>query len=172
MAAGRPGELLYATMTDEFVARHADLHDRIGLFAERPTTDRRPTRPTRSPSPATSRTVELDRKRRALARHASQTGPLAALMGEDTYRTWWRTEWFRRPTEQEASSCARPQPTAGTGDSLGRRIVDGSRWRADDQHDVEAAGVERFVEHVGGAAALGAATRHAPLPKDTTCIRC
>jgi LmbE family N-acetylglucosaminyl deacetylase len=100
------GELLYATMTDAFVARNAELHERIGLFAERAGD---------GPASYTADQIaltcdlsddELDRKRRALGRHASQTGPLAALMGEDTYRSWWRTEWFRRPTRQEAVTCA------------------------------------------------------------------
>ncbi|MGD9704622.1 MAG: PIG-L deacetylase family protein [Acidimicrobiia bacterium] len=106
------GELLYATMTDEFVARNAELHERIGLFAARA-----------GDGPASYRTDqialtcdlsddELDRKRRALGHHASQTQPLAALMGEDTYRTWWRTEWFRRPTPQEAATCAVCPPIA------------------------------------------------------------
>jgi LmbE family N-acetylglucosaminyl deacetylase len=56
---------------------------------------------------------ELDRKRRALGQRASQTRPLAALMGEDTDRTWWHTEWFRRPTPrrlQRASTEPRVLP--------------------------------------------------------------
>ena len=112
-------ELLYATMSDDFVARHADLHDRIGLFAERALDGPASYPPDQIALACELSEVELDRKRRALARHASQTGPLATLMGEDTYRRWWRTEWFRRPTEQEASSCALcPPPTAGTRDSI------------------------------------------------------
>jgi LmbE family N-acetylglucosaminyl deacetylase len=112
-------DLLYATMSDDFVARHADLHDRIGLFAERAVDGPASYPPDQIALACELSEVELDRKRRALARHASQTGPLATLMGEDTYRRWWRTEWFRRPTEQEASSCALcPPPTAGTGDSI------------------------------------------------------
>jgi LmbE family N-acetylglucosaminyl deacetylase len=112
-------ELLYATMSDDFVARHADLHDRIGLFAER-AVDGPASYPRDQIALACELSeVELDRKRRALARHASQTGPLAALMGEDTYRRWWRTEWFRRPTELEVSSCDLCPPlAAGTGDSI------------------------------------------------------
>jgi LmbE family N-acetylglucosaminyl deacetylase len=99
-------DLLYATMSDDFVVRHADLHDQIGLFADRASDG-----PAASPVDAIALAcdlseAELDRKRRALDRHASQTRSLAALMGEETYRSWWRTEWFRRPTELEASTCA------------------------------------------------------------------
>ena len=60
--------------------------------------------------------VELDRKRRALAAHASQTDGLAEFMGEETYRTWWRSEWFRRPTVAEITSC--PVPTRITAPAL------------------------------------------------------
>jgi LmbE family N-acetylglucosaminyl deacetylase len=99
-------ELLYATMADDFVVQHAELHERIGLFADR--AQKGPASvPRRRISLACELSeVELDRKRRALARHASQTGPLAALMGEATYRTWWRAECFRRPTALELSSCS------------------------------------------------------------------
>jgi LmbE family N-acetylglucosaminyl deacetylase len=100
------GELLYATMSDKFVARNTDLHQRIGLFAEHP--DEGPASFAADQIALTCDLAddELDRKRRALGEHASQTGPLAALMGEDTYRRWWRTEWFRRPSPQEAATCA------------------------------------------------------------------
>jgi len=100
------GELFYATMTDDFVADNAALHDRIGLFAERGAAG-----PACYPRNDVAlecdlSEAELDRKRRALGHHASQTEPLAALMGEDTYRAWWRTEWFRRPTAVELQSCS------------------------------------------------------------------
>ena len=98
------GELLYATMSDEFVVRNAELHARIGLFADNPDG------PAAYPADQIALTCdlggdELDRKRRALGEHASQTESLAALMGEDTYRTWWRTEWFRRPSPREMATC-------------------------------------------------------------------
>jgi LmbE family N-acetylglucosaminyl deacetylase len=107
------GDLLYATMTDDFVTRNAALHERIALSADRC-----------ADGPATSQIAEialvcelseaeLDRKRRALGHHASQTRPLAALMGEERYRRWWRTEWFRRPTAREASTCVVCPPFAG-----------------------------------------------------------
>ena len=36
----------------------------------------------------------LDQKIAALRAHASQTEPLVALVGVDTFRDWWRTESF------------------------------------------------------------------------------
>jgi LmbE family N-acetylglucosaminyl deacetylase len=99
-------ELLYATMGEDFVSRNAKLHDRIGLFAGRSADE-----PAACPTDLIALScelgdAELDRKRRALARHATQTRPLAELMGELTYRTWWRTESFRRPTASEAATCS------------------------------------------------------------------
>jgi LmbE family N-acetylglucosaminyl deacetylase len=106
------GELLYATMSDDFVATHADLHERIGLFAERP--DGAASVPVDELALACELSeAELDRKRRALARHGSQTASLAALMGESTYRRWWGTEFFRRPTTVEAATCALWSTRAG-----------------------------------------------------------
>jgi LmbE family N-acetylglucosaminyl deacetylase len=106
------GGLLYATMIDEFVARHAELHERIGLFTER-ADDGPASYPTDQIALSCDLSDdELDRKRRALGQHASQTGPLAALIGEETYRTWWRTEWFRRPTSQEAVTSVLCPPLA------------------------------------------------------------
>jgi LmbE family N-acetylglucosaminyl deacetylase len=85
--------LLHAVMTDEFLARHRALHERIGLFADH--------RPVGVPVAAVALRVqlddrELDRKRRALAAHASQTDVLAAAVGEPTYRRWWGEETFVR----------------------------------------------------------------------------
>ena len=65
---------------------------------------------------------ELGRKRRALGEHASQTGPLAALMGEDTYRTWWRSEWFRRPSPKEATTCGILCPSAAIARAHGDEV--------------------------------------------------
>jgi len=98
-------ELLYATMTDDFVADNAQLHGQIGLFGE--SAQGPASYPLDRIAIACELTeAELDRKRRALAGHGSQTAPLADLMGEDVYRRWWHTEWFRRPTETEALSSA------------------------------------------------------------------
>jgi LmbE family N-acetylglucosaminyl deacetylase len=105
-ATGRHAELLYATMTDEFARRHADLHERIGLFA-----DWGPGHPATTPrvdleletvmSPA-----ERARKRRALGRHATQTDAIAGLFGEKTYLEWIDQEAYRRPTAAELGAGA------------------------------------------------------------------
>jgi LmbE family N-acetylglucosaminyl deacetylase len=94
-------ELLYATMTNDFVRRHHELHSRLGLFDD--FGNGRPT------SVATSGIAlecslnphECGIKRRALAEHATQTTGLAQLMGEDVYVGWWCDETFRRPTWAE-----------------------------------------------------------------------
>lgn len=99
------GELLYAAMTHDYVAFHRALHDEIGAFADCP--DGRPAAVSRSciTLECALAEPELDRKRRALAAHASQTAVLAELMGEAAYRTWWRDEHFRAPRPSEIASC-------------------------------------------------------------------
>jgi LmbE family N-acetylglucosaminyl deacetylase len=101
-------ELLYATITHDYVARYRALHDEIGLFADRGAA---------GPASISRRDVklecslsefELDRKRRALAAHGSQTAGLADLMGEATYRGWWRDERFRAPSRSEVAACPVP----------------------------------------------------------------
>ena len=67
------------------------------------------TRPWASPTREVALTVslddcELDRKRRVLAAHASQTEGLAEAMGEATYRTWFVDETFRRPRAGEITA--------------------------------------------------------------------
>jgi LmbE family N-acetylglucosaminyl deacetylase len=89
-------ELLYAAMTEEFLARHADLHNRLGAFgAYGPQPAGIPTSAVALGCALSPR--ELERKRRALACHASQTIDLAAAVGEDVYLSWWRDETFVRP---------------------------------------------------------------------------
>ncbi len=113
----RRAELLYAAMTKDFLARHAELHDRLGVFEEY---GRKPA------SIATSDVVlrcrltlaELARKRRALARHASQTVGLADVVGEETYLRWWADETFRRATARDG---ARPPCPADVRQSVGVR---------------------------------------------------
>ena len=95
------GTLLYATMSDDFLARNRALHDRVGVFGDH--------EPVSVPAVDVALRIELDdceldRKRRVLAAHASQTEGLAAAMGEDTYRTWWVDEDFRRPTDDEIAA--------------------------------------------------------------------
>ena len=102
------GELLYAAMTHEYVAEHQELHDRLGIFDDFGG---------RGPSSVARWCIELecvldeselDRKRAALAAHASQTAPLSAMMGEETYRAWWRDETFRAPSAAEIAACPLP----------------------------------------------------------------
>ncbi|MDJ0768511.1 MAG: PIG-L family deacetylase [Ilumatobacter sp.] len=105
---GGHGELLYATVTHDFVALHRVMHDRLGVYAdfggEGPASVSR----SRIALECALDEAELDRKRRALAAHASQTTALASIMGEDTYRTWFRAERFRRPTRSEIEHCPVP----------------------------------------------------------------
>jgi LmbE family N-acetylglucosaminyl deacetylase len=110
-------EVLYAAMTHRFVDRHRELHDRLGLFGDLPDG-----RPCSVPRSSVALQVRLDhgeliRKRRALAAHASQTEPLSALVGEDTYFSWWRDECFRHPSENEIGRAlgAAGRVTAGVG---------------------------------------------------------
>lgn len=102
------GELFYAALTHDYVALHREMHDRLGVFADvpggRPATVGRST--IRLECELTD--AELDRKRSALAAHGSQTTGLAETMGEETYRTWWRSERFRRPTFGEIARCDLP----------------------------------------------------------------
>jgi len=118
------GELLYATMTHEYVAEHQELHDRLGVFDDFGG---------RGPSSVARWCVELecslgedelDRKRAALAAHATQTAPLAALMGEETYREWWRDETFRAPTAAEIAACPLPVWMEADLSGSGRELVE------------------------------------------------
>jgi LmbE family N-acetylglucosaminyl deacetylase len=103
-AAHSRAELLYATMTHDFVDRHRALHDAIGLFGDLPGGQPRSVHRDHLAVQVTLDHAELVRKRRALREHGSQTASLAALIGEDTYVSWWRDECFRRPTETEIRS--------------------------------------------------------------------
>lgn len=102
------GELFYATVTHDFVAYHRDVHDRLGAFADCPNGQPVSVGRARVAMECALDERELDRKRRALAAHASQTTGLAALMGEKTYRGWYRDERFRCPTPAELQRCAVP----------------------------------------------------------------
>ncbi|MFK8023796.1 MAG: PIG-L family deacetylase [Ilumatobacter sp.] len=99
--------LLYATMTDEFLAVHRELHDRIGLFNDHPGGFGVSVPDDELALRAELNDAELDRKRQALAAHASQTPALAAAVGEVTYRTWWRSECFRAPSTAELEHATR-----------------------------------------------------------------
>jgi len=104
------GRLLYATTTAAFADEHAELHDRIPVFG--------PGLPLRTRDADVAVAVELDdelldRKLAALRAQATQVQPLIALMGEEVYRRWWRTESFR------AAPAHRPQPSPGGLGSFG-----------------------------------------------------
>jgi len=101
-------DLLYATVSHDFVARNRKLHDSLGVFRDRG--DRGPASVSRSriALECSLSDHELDRKRRALAAHGSQTDQLAAIMGEAFYRGWWGNERFRRPTRSEIDGCPVP----------------------------------------------------------------
>ena len=103
-AAHADVELLYATMTNDFAHRHRALHDTIGVFGDLPGGRPRSVARDRVALQVALDHGELIRKRRALHEHGSQTGSLAAVMGEDTYFSWWREECFRRPTDVEIRS--------------------------------------------------------------------
>ncbi len=108
----RTAELLYAAMTQDFLARHAELHDRLGVFEEY---GRKPASIVTSEVELGCRLTpaELDRKRRALARHASQTVGLAEVIGEATYREWWIDETFRSATVRDGADSPRTPQLAG-----------------------------------------------------------
>ena len=67
------------------------LNDDVGLWAgiDRPRASTRTTSSIRSGSTAISSI-----RRSPRSAHASQTQPLVALVGVDTFRDWWRTESF------------------------------------------------------------------------------
>ena len=123
VATGDP-ELLFAAMDRDFLRRHHELHDSLDLFADGG--------PVATDDADIALAValddaELDRKRRVLAAHASQTDALAAAVGEDTYRRWWSVESFRRPTDAEVARS--PGRRAGPG-AAGRG---GLRWAVRDR---------------------------------------
>jgi LmbE family N-acetylglucosaminyl deacetylase len=99
-------ELLYAAMTKDFLGRNAELHDRLGVFEEY---GRTPASIVTSDVALGCRLTpaELDRKRRALARHASQTVGLADVVGEETYLNWWVDETFRCATPRDGARRSR-----------------------------------------------------------------
>jgi LmbE family N-acetylglucosaminyl deacetylase len=104
-AEARPtADLWYATLTPEFHAQWGDLNERMELWADQPAPPC-----TEIDELARSATLLddlLDVKVAALRAHASQTGPLMDLVGEDTYREWWRNESFRNAAAVLSTSVA------------------------------------------------------------------
>ena len=87
--AGEPGNLLYATLTPAFHARWNRLNDEVGLWEREP-----PSTPDVDLALTVDCSTVIDRKMAALDAHASQTAALVELVGRDTMRDWWATEWF------------------------------------------------------------------------------
>ncbi|MGD9704882.1 MAG: PIG-L deacetylase family protein [Acidimicrobiia bacterium] len=98
-AARSEATLWYATLTHDFHRQWGELNDQIGLWADQPDP------PSTAPGDVAHSIVLsddlLDRKIAALRAHASQTRPLIELVGDATYRAWWRTESFRTPDSRE-----------------------------------------------------------------------
>ena len=94
----RCGELWYAAKTPSWLDDWRELHDRFGVWM------------TDEPVGVEPGDLEvvidladrtLDRKRRVLAAHGSQTVGLSEAFGEDAYRSWICQEAFRSPTTAE-----------------------------------------------------------------------
>ena len=105
-ASTRPSaDLWYATLTPHFHERWGSLNDQIGLWADQPelpcTDVNELARHTRLPKSL------LNLKMAALRAHASQTQPLIELVGDATYREWWRAESFRKADLAYASGLSR-----------------------------------------------------------------
>jgi len=100
------GDLLYATKTRRHLDEFATLHRELSVFEVEPegTTE----------SDIALRCHleggEIERKRRALAAHASQTTGIAAAMGEVVYRRWWAEEEFRAPRASDMQEFSRISP--------------------------------------------------------------
>ena len=90
--AGRPGRLLYATVTPEFHRTWGAENDEVGFWFEGSTP---PSDPVSELAFAVNCSDEvLDRKFAALSAHRTQTTELITLFGPEKYRRWWATEAF------------------------------------------------------------------------------
>jgi LmbE family N-acetylglucosaminyl deacetylase len=101
VVAGRPGtDLWYSAKTTTWHEEWRELNDSLGIWmgGGEPFRGVDPARLVHSLVLAPE---EVERKRRVLAAHGSQTDGVAALLGEETYRRWWGEEGFRRPTPGE-----------------------------------------------------------------------
>ena len=95
MYARPEADLWYATVTPDSHRKWGSVNERVGLWADQPDP------PCTEPDDVARSTVltdeVLDLKVAALRAHASQTTALIEMLGDATYREWWRTESFRRP---------------------------------------------------------------------------
>jgi LmbE family N-acetylglucosaminyl deacetylase len=106
-AAMRPSsDLWYATFSPDFHREWGALNHRIGLWSTQPEP------PTTEPEDLVYSAALLDglldRKMAALRAHASQTRPLIDMVGEGTYREWWRTESFRSARSAAVTTLSNP----------------------------------------------------------------
>jgi LmbE family N-acetylglucosaminyl deacetylase len=107
LLTGSDATLLYATRSADFERRFSALHAELGIHdVFGPGHAATSTTSEIALDVALTRT-ELARKRRALARHASQTAALAAAIGEHRYLAWVSEESFRHPTAAEQSAALR-----------------------------------------------------------------
>jgi LmbE family N-acetylglucosaminyl deacetylase len=104
---GRRAELWYATLTADWHRRWGELSESVGLWMGpvRPCTEQR----------WLAHQVRcegrlLDRKRAALAAHASQTNALRELVGATTYDCWWSEESFVTAEPEAADMCSACEP--------------------------------------------------------------
>lgn len=114
---GPATNLWYAALIHDHARRFADVHNRLGVFADFADGAPRTISREHLALEVSLTEAELDRKRRVLAAHASQTTALAEAMGEDTYRRWFQDEHFRYPTDAEVYRCEAPvwmRAAAGT----------------------------------------------------------
>ena len=96
-AVGHEG-LIYATMTDGFAERNAQLHSRLGIWmgGEPRTIPHQDLALYVVPTPR-----ERELKNRALRAHTSQVSALVELIGAEAFEGWCVDEYFRRPTFDE-----------------------------------------------------------------------
>jgi len=96
--------VLYATITNEFLRRHDELHSSLGVWMEG------------EPTAMAARDLALhiiptprerELKGRALRAHASQVSTLIDIVGADAFDGWWVDEFFRFPTVAEWTAAAR-----------------------------------------------------------------
>lgn len=88
---GKPIRVLHATTSDDFLERHADIHERFDLFFAGP-----PPKTDRSELAFELRLDPhlLDIKLVALRAQASQISPMVEALGVERMREWWAVEWF------------------------------------------------------------------------------
>ena len=100
--AGCRGALWYATTTPEFQEEWEELHQSLGILYDG-------SEPPITPASGLAAVVQcdddlLDLKHRVLRAHASQTAVLEEMLGTETFRNWWATEFFVAATPGTGSA--------------------------------------------------------------------